>query len=144
MYSSGVNDALATCHLLTTTACMAERTIGAALKPLGLTYCQARILCRLSEKNATMTELAELLCCNKSNVTQVTQALTKKSLLTKHATEKDKRLLTLRLTSEGKRAVRTIDAALQSAASQCFSAFTDAEKKQLSLLLSACKESCAS
>lgn len=135
-----MNDALHICQLLKNASCSAEKALSTALQPLGITYCQATVLRRLSQGGVSMTELAEALCCNKSNITQIVQGLLRKKLLTKIVSSDDRRQLTLRLSTDGANTVKKINAALSETAPRCFCKLSAHEKEQLTKLLEACKE----
>ncbi|MEQ1849942.1 MAG: MarR family transcriptional regulator [Candidatus Peribacteraceae bacterium] len=138
-----MNDALAMCQLLKSVACVTEKTLSSALQPLGITYCQATVLRRLSKGSVNMSALAETLCCNKSNVTQIVHGLLRKKLLTKIVSPQDRRQVSLSLTAEGEQAVKSIDVSLRDVATHCFCKLSAAEKKQFCALLDGCLASCA-
>lgn len=133
-----MNDAIETCQLLKSAACRAERDLNAALAPENVSYCQAVILLRLQDGKESMSALAELLCCNKSNVTQVVQGLLKKKLVMTSSDEKDRRLTTVALTAEGKAAARSIGSVLSDSAKECLCDLSDADQKALRSLLCKC------
>lgn len=133
-----MNDAITTCQLLKSAACRAERDLNAALVPEGVSYCQAVILLRLQEGKESMSALAELLCCNKSNVTQVVQGLLKKKLVMTSSDETDRRLTTVALTAEGKAAAKSISTVLSSSAKECLCNLSEVDQKALRSLLCNC------
>jgi len=133
-----MNNALHTCQLLKTAACSIEHALSTALIPLKVSYCQATILHRLSESSTTMTELSTLLCCNKSNVTQVMSGLNKRHLVTKIVSKNDRRMFTLTLTAEGKKLAKEVRTALTGAATLCMQGFSETDAKHFAKFLEQC------
>lgn len=71
-------------------------------RDLGLTPATLAALTRLAEPR-TMSEIAELLRCDPSNVTGIADALEARGLARRHPSETDRRVKALGLTAKGER-----------------------------------------
>jgi DNA-binding MarR family transcriptional regulator len=82
---------------------MAERLrAGHALHELGLTFVQAHALRTLDpERPLPMSELAELLVCDASNVTGIADRLESRGLIERRSADGDRRVRALALTPAG-------------------------------------------
>ena len=135
-YNCSVMDhCLCVCELLKAAASVSERKLNEALSTLDVSHCQAQILLKISEDAVSMSALSKVLCCHKSNVTQVVDGLVEKGLVVRSMSQKDRRACVLTLTTKGKKAMQGIDHALKNQATQCMKVFTPEEKQMLAGLL---------
>lgn len=126
---------LCVCELLKAASSVSERKLNEALADLGVSHCQAQILLKITEKDLSMSALSKVLCCHKSNVTQVVDGLVEKGLIVRSLSQKDRRACILTLTPKGKKAMKDIEKALKDSAVQCMKIYTPEEKKTLAELL---------
>lgn len=112
----------------------AKQDFGAIAAELGLTALQARTLLWLGEARA-MSEVAEHLGCDGSNVTGLADRLARNGLVERVPGE-DRRVRLLQLTDEGRR-LRTRLARRVAASSTVTSRLTGPQRAQLSRLLDA-------
>lgn len=76
--------------------------LGIVAREFGLTVQQVEMLCVLSDRQPTFGELAELLGCDKTNITGLADRLMRRGLVTRHVDETDRRVTRLHLTAEGR------------------------------------------
>lgn len=126
---------LCVCELLKAAASVSERKLNEALSDQGVSHCQAQILLKITEGDLSMSALSKVLCCHKSNVTQVVDGLVEKGLIVRSASESDRRACVLTLTVKGKKAMQAIEKALKESAVQCMKIYTPEEKQTLAGLL---------
>lgn len=121
--------------LLKASAALAERTINDALSDLGVSHCQAQILLRLRTDAVSMSALSSVLCCHKSNVTQIVDGLARKSLLSRLPAAEDKRICRLALTKEGRAICDRLERAMCAHAEEVLSGFSAEERTEFLRLL---------
>lgn len=126
---------LCVCELLKAASSVSERKLNEALTDQSVSHCQAQILLKISEDAVSMSALSKVLCCHKSNITQVVDGLVEKGLVVRSMSPKDRRACVLALTAKGKKAMQGIDHALKNQATQCMKIFTPEEKQILAELL---------
>lgn len=130
-----MDDCLSVCNQIRAVAARLERDLNESLSGLDVSHCQSLILMRTAEEPVCMLALSKILCCHKSNVTQVVDGLVKKGLIERIPSEIDRRMCELRLTSRGKRMIGGLTEVLCGRAGECMCMFTTTEKNLLSDLL---------
>lgn len=130
-----MNDCLFLCDLLHSVSHGCEKSMNAELSDLGMSHCQAKLLLGIQDGSASVSDLSQLLCCNKSNVTQVIDGLVKRRLITRAASPADGRVKILRLTEKGKGVCKQLERRVCHCADDAMSVFTGGEKVMLLKLL---------
>lgn len=82
-----------------------------------------------------LTEMSELLFCDKSNVTGLVDRMVRDGLITRDRSERDRRYLELKATEQGNDLRQTSRVAHEAAVSEHFSCFKEEELVQLDRLL---------
>lgn len=75
--------------------------LGAVARDLDLTVQQAELMCVLSTRNPSFGELAELLGCDKTNITGLVDRLVRRGLVARRVDDADRRVTRLELTPAG-------------------------------------------
>ncbi len=92
------------------TALMVRHEFGRRIAHLKLASEQFGILCLIKEHpSLTQTEIAQMLCKNKTTVTRMMDSLVKKGLITKEWNREDRRTQRIEMTDQGR---ETLEAAL--------------------------------
>jgi DNA-binding MarR family transcriptional regulator len=130
-----MDDCLCVCELLKAAASLSERKLNESLAELDVSHCQAQILLKITEESSSMSALSKMLCCHKSNVTQVVDGLTKKKLIERVASSTDRRVCELKLTPKGKKVTQEIGVILRKQAGTCMNVFSPADKQKFADLL---------
>ncbi|MBD0742342.1 MarR family winged helix-turn-helix transcriptional regulator [Streptomyces sp. CBMA152] len=81
---------------------------GAAARAAGLTLQQAEILCQLERSTPSFGELAQLLGCDKTNITGLVDRLERRDLVRRAPDPADRRVSRATLTDAGRKASREI------------------------------------
>lgn len=82
-----------------------------------------------------LTEMSELLFCDKSNITGLVDRMVRDGLITRDRSEKDRRYLELKTTEQGHHLRTTSRVAHQAAVNERFNCFDEEELAQLDQLL---------
>lgn len=124
------------CGLIKNVASCCERRMNAALDKVDVSHCQAQVLMKISAQGSiSMTALSKELCCHKSNVTQIVDLLTERSLIERVASKEDKRVFTLKLKPKGRALLTTAETMLCKQADKSMDGFSAVERKQFEKLL---------
>lgn len=75
--------------------------LGSVARRHGLTAQQIEMLCVLEERRPSFGELADLLGCDKTNITGMADRLVRRGLVVREADSRDRRITRLRLTEDG-------------------------------------------
>lgn len=126
---------LCVCELLKAASALSERKLNEVLATLGVSHCQAQILCHVQAAPVSMSTLSKALCCHKSNITQVVDGLAQKGFIERVPSLTDKRVCALKLTVKGRKACALIEKVLHRKATECMKVFTPKEKQTLADLL---------
>jgi DNA-binding MarR family transcriptional regulator len=86
--------------------------LGTVAHEFDLTVQQVEMLCVLRDRQPSFRELAELLGCDKTNITGLADRLVRRGLVTRQVDETDRRVARLRLTDEGRGFESKIKAAM--------------------------------
>lgn len=86
--------------------------LGAVAHGFDLTVQQVEMLCVVKDRQPSFGELAELLGCDKTNVTGLADRLVRRGLVTRQVDETDRRVTRLHLTAEGRAFESNIKAAM--------------------------------
>jgi DNA-binding MarR family transcriptional regulator len=89
-----------------------DRVYQAASKEIGLTPQQAHLLCAADWKSPALSELADALYCDKTNITGLVDRVEKQDLVERVPDHDDRRVTRLALTEKGREAVDQFHAAL--------------------------------
>lgn len=130
-----MNHPLCLCELIKAAAAVCERTLNDALTGHDISHCQAQVLLKVRDKQLSMVELSRILCCHKSNVTQVVDGLVKKGLMAREGSTTDKRVCLMVLTEKGRGLCDAISSVLGSKAADCMGIFSDEEREELRRML---------
>jgi DNA-binding MarR family transcriptional regulator len=125
-------------HLLKHVTCNTEHEISKALKDSSITLQQAMILLHIEEGARTMSELSDAMCCSHGNVTQLTEHLLAKKLITQFPCKEDRRVQHVKLTASGSKILITIAESLEKRAHACLKNLDPSERKKVTVLLEQC------
>jgi MarR family transcriptional regulator for hemolysin len=93
-------------YQISLTALMVRHEFGRRIGHLNLASEQFGILCLIDEHpELTQTEIAQMLCKNKTTVTRMMDALVKKGLITKEWNRDDRRTQRIEMTPQGREAL---------------------------------------
>lgn len=116
-----------------------EKQASAALKPFGLPYTDFDILATLRRSGApyelTPGELSEAVLLTSGAMTAALDRLQSAHLITRHASDQDRRVKSARLTAKGKRLAARAAKARFAIASDAISDLSDAEQRTLKKVL---------
>ena len=79
----------------------------------GLTSQQAQLLCTAARRQASLGEIADVLRCDRSNVSRLLDRLGPRGLAYRGSADRDGRVAVIRLTDEGQAVVRRFEANLE-------------------------------
>lgn len=130
-----MEDALHLIHLLKNAASCCERELQSGLEGTAISACQALVLQQIDESGESMSKLSKALCCHKSNITQIVDALVKNGIVVREPCKTDRRVLHLKLTSKGKELLRLSKTAMEKQATKCLAGYSVSEKRSLSDML---------
>jgi DNA-binding MarR family transcriptional regulator len=102
-----------------------------AARGLRLTSQQAQLLCNCEHQPASMTHLAELLNCDKTNITGLVDRVAKRALVTRSIDQNDRRVSQVTLTRQGKQLVQRFQSELQQRLDERLSHWPSARRRQL-------------
>lgn len=130
-----MNNCLGLCDLLRSVSHGCEKSMNVMLSELVMSHCQARVLLEIQANKTTVSDLSVVLCCNKSNITQVIDGLVARKLLARVASSRDGRVKILSLTPKGNAACHQLRSVLCGCADESMSVFSKTEKMMLEKLL---------
>lgn len=87
--------------------------VGIVAREFDLTVQQVEMLCVLRDRQPSFRELAELLACDKTNITGLADRLMRRGLVTRQVDVADRRVTRLHLTAEGRGFESKIKAAME-------------------------------
>ncbi|CUU58110.1 DNA-binding transcriptional regulator, MarR family [Parafrankia irregularis] len=96
--------------------------LGSVARGAGLTVQQVEMLCLLQRREPSFGELAELLGCDKTNITGMADRLVRRGLVIRQADSEDRRVTRLRLTDDGRAYGLKLRAAVTDAVGERWSA----------------------
>lgn len=128
-------------HLLKIAANCTEKAMQAALRGIELSPCQAQVLDLIESHGTSMSGISKALCCHKSNVTQIVDALVLMEYVEREVSLEDRRVHRITLTAKGKEVLAVIREALRAKSTHCFSALSTHEQAELERLLARFSES---
>lgn len=102
-----------------------------AARQLKLTPQQAQLLCSCAHRPSSMTDLAALLKCDKTNITGLVDRVAKRDLVTRSADQNDRRVSQVTLTEHGRELVERFQGELQRRLGEQFSRWSPARRQQL-------------
>lgn len=102
-----------------------------AARHLKLTPQQAQLLCGCAHRPSSMTDLAALLNCDKTNITGLVDRVAKRDLVTRRADHNDRRISQVTLTEHGRELVEQFQGELQRRLGEQFSHWPPARRQQL-------------
>lgn len=79
----------------------------------GLTSQQAQLLCTAARRQASLGEIADVLRCDRSNVSRLLDRLTPRGLAYRGSADRDARVAVVRLTDDGQRLVKRFEENLE-------------------------------
>ncbi|SNQ47872.1 Transcriptional regulator, MarR family [Frankia canadensis] len=97
----------------------------------GLTVAQIELLCALGDRRPALGELAELLGCDKTNITGMADRLARRGLVARRTDPDDRRVTRLHLTDDGRLFGRRLRAAVTTAVDERWSSLTAAQRSAL-------------
>lgn len=114
-----------------------EATVERALEPTGLSLAKLRALHYLMRRGESVPlgQLAEPLCCGRSNVTQLIDRMESDGLVRREPDPGDRRSVRAAITASGRRAHERGLKALQSAETEILGRLGAAERRQLDNLV---------
>lgn len=80
----------------------------------GLTSQQAQLLCTAARRQASLGEIADVLRCDRSNVSRLLDRLTPRGLAYRASADRDARVAVVKLTDEGQEIVQRFERNLES------------------------------
>lgn len=107
-----------------------------ASKDLDFGHNQIRFLFRLNRSNATMGELAEDACTDKSSASRTISLLEKEGLVKRIGDKDDRRIVHIELTAKGRKQAKKANDIRNRIAKQLDDCLTAAERKTFALLIS--------
>lgn len=102
-----------------------------AARDLKLTPQQAQLLCSCEHRPSSMTDLAALLNCDKTNVTGLVDRVAKRDLVTRSSDPSDRRVSQVTLTEQGRELVQQFQGELQRHLHERLSHWSRARRQQL-------------
>lgn len=130
------NNALNTYSLLQELSLMLDDSDRRTLRQFELTSRQYHTLQHLPQGTRRhLTEMSELLFCDKSNVTGLVDRMVRDGLITRDRSEKDRRYLELKTTEQGNKLRSTSRVAHEAVINKRFSCLNEDELAQLGQLL---------
>ena len=99
-----------------------------------LSMIQTRLLGVLRDREPTMQELARLLELDKSSVTGLVDRAERRGLVQRAPSTDDRRAVRVKLTSQGRRVVRSVEAAFEAELASATACLSSAEQGRLSRL----------
>jgi DNA-binding MarR family transcriptional regulator len=108
-----------------------------AARQLKLTPQQAQLLCSCEHRPSSMTGLAALLNCDKTNITGLVDRVAKRDLVTRSADPSDRRVSQVTLTKQGRELVERFQGELQRRLHERLSHWSPARRRQLIDLVTA-------
>ena len=118
-----------------------EREAAEALKPMGLPYTEFDIVATLRRSGPpyelTPGQLSEAVLLTSGAMTAALDRLERAGFVTRHASDKDRRVKTAKLTEEGQAIAETAAQARFAAANRAIKMLPDAQRSELELILAA-------
>lgn len=105
--------------------------LGAVARREGLTVAQIELLCALGDRRPAFGELADLLGCDKTNITGMADRLARRGLVARDTDPADRRVTRLRLTEDGRRFGRRVRQAVAAAVDERWIALPVAQRAAL-------------
>jgi DNA-binding MarR family transcriptional regulator len=102
-----------------------------AARQLKLTPQQAQLLCSCEHRPSSMTDLAALLNCDKTNITGLVDRVAKRDLVTRSADPNDRRVSQVTLTEQGRELAERFQGELQRRLDERLSHWPPARRHQL-------------
>lgn len=127
-YAQAMEADLQLLHLLKSAASCAEKELADALAGFELSLCQASLLLHVEHRNVSMSALSRILCCHKSNITQIVDGLEKHGIIARTLSATDRRVAELALTKKGKGLLSQARAAMRASAAKAMHGFDAHEK----------------
>ncbi len=116
-------------HLLKSAASCAEKELADALHGLGISLCQASLLVQVDHTHLSMSALSKILCCHKSNVTQIVDSLEESGIVERKLNASDRRIAELALTDKGRALMAQAREVMSRKAVTVLSMFSEDEKQ---------------
>jgi MarR family transcriptional regulator, negative regulator of the multidrug operon emrRAB len=126
------------CRLLLMVTSSLEQELEYKLKPHKLNHSEFQTLMILYSRpdgRSTPGELCEYTSQGATNMTRIANALVKRGLITRGASDTDRRCVQIRITAAGRRFVQKMLPPMFPRVQVMFGGFNDADKRQLSRLL---------
>ncbi|MDT3444861.1 MULTISPECIES: MarR family winged helix-turn-helix transcriptional regulator [unclassified Pseudofrankia] len=111
--------------------------LGSVARRSGLTVAQIEMLCALGDRRPAFGELAELLGCDRTNITGMADRLARRGLVARQADTEDRRITRLRLTEDGRLFGQRVREAVATAVNERWSSLTAAQRATLAQLAAA-------
>ncbi|ABW12523.1 transcriptional regulator, MarR family [Parafrankia sp. EAN1pec] len=105
--------------------------LGSVARGAGLTVQQVEMLCLLHNRQPALGELADLLGCDKTNITGMADRLVRRGLVTRRANPEDRRVTRLELTEDGRAYGLKLRDAVASAVDERWRSLPDADRDAL-------------
>jgi DNA-binding MarR family transcriptional regulator len=102
-----------------------------AARHLKLTPQQAQLLCSCEHRPSSMTDLAALLNCDKTNITGLVDRVAKRDLVARSVDQNDRRVSQVTLTEQGRELVERFQGELQCRLDERLSHWSPARRNQL-------------
>jgi DNA-binding MarR family transcriptional regulator len=127
----GENSASALAQALITLYVELDDVYNRAARRLKLTPQQAQLLCGCEHRPSSMTDLAALLNCDKTNITGLVDRVAKRDLVIRSVDPDDRRVSQVTLTEQGRELVERFQGELQRCLDERLSHWSPARRQQL-------------
>jgi DNA-binding MarR family transcriptional regulator len=127
----GEDSASALARALITLYAELDDVYNRAARHLKLTPQQAQLLCSCEHRPSSMTDLAALLNCDKTNITGLVDRVAKRDLVMRSADPNDRRVSQVTLTEQGRELVERFQLELQCRLDERLSHWPPARRQQL-------------
>lgn len=121
-------------------ACMVDGLRGSISRATGLTPQQAQLLCFLRDGDRTHGQLADLMHCDKTNVTGLVDRLERRELLHRHLDPADRRVTRVALTEAGAEVVERFRDDTTAAIAKQFDTWSQSRRDTLTKLAGSAAE----
>ena len=103
-------------------------------RELGMTAQQAELLC-VAQRNASVGEIAQVMSCDRSNVSRLVDRIASRGLVTREDTESDGRMRVVRLSDDGRELVDRFTTMLGAEIKRLLAEWPEKEQAELALKL---------
>lgn len=124
-------DPLLLVHLLKNASSCCEKELSDALGGMDVSLCKVTLLMNIADDGTSMSKLSKALCCHKSNVTQIVDALVKDGYAERVQSEEDRRVSNLKITTKGKKMLDAAVPMMKQASVKCFACLSADEQKKM-------------